>query len=254
MQKVISWNVNGIRASEKKGFYDYLKSTGADVFCVQETKAHPDQLKKRFIEPVGYHSYWASAEKKGYSGVAIYSKVEPKSVEFLGEEAFDNEGRVLIAEFEGYVVLNCYFPNSQEAGKRIDYKIAFCDAILERCQTLAAEGKQVLLCGDYNVAHKAIDLANPKRNEKNPGYLPEERAWMDKFTTSGFVDTFRMFNQEPENYTWWSYRFKAREKNVGWRIDYHCVNEGFKDKVITSTILSDVMGSDHCPVCIELDI
>ena len=159
-----------------------------------------------------------------------------------------------MAIFGDLVVISAYFPNSQDAGARLPYKLAFCDAILEFCNKLVSEGKNIVLCGDYNIAHKPIDLANPKNNEKNPGYLPEEREWMTKFTSSGYVDTFRHFCPEPNQYTWWSYRFKAREKNIGWRIDYTCVNEGFLPKVLSSTILADVLGSDHCPVKIQLDI
>lgn len=248
MAQIISWNVNGIRAVAKKGFHDWFQSESPDMLCLQETKAHPDQLDTSLLEVPGYHSYWASAEKKGYSGVAVYSKNEPLNVSFLGNDNFDREGRVLEVDCGDFVVLNCYFPNSQAAGARLDYKLAFCHGILARCDELRAAGKNIVLCGDYNIAHKPIDLKNPKSNEKNPGYLPEERAWMDIFTGKGYVDTFRMFNQDPGHYTWWSYRFRAREKDIGWRIDYHCVNPEFQDRVESSTILKDVMGSDHCPL------
>lgn len=259
MQKIISWNVNGIRAVEKKNFIPWLLSTNADVVCLQETKAHKGQLSPELLCPQNtdgssYFSYFASAKKPGYSGVAIYSKKEPDCISLMGNEEFDDEGRTLCAHYGNTVVISAYFPNSQEAGARLDYKLGYCKAMLELCDTFVKEGKNILLCGDYNIAHKPIDLANPKTNEKNPGYLPEERAWMDLFTSSGYVDTFRYFNEEPHNYTWWSYRFKAREKNIGWRIDYHCVNEGFLPKVQNSEILASVMGSDHCPVSITLDI
>ena len=253
MFSVISWNVNGIRAVEKKGFINWVKSTDADVICIQETKANPGQLSPNLLNAGGYKSYFSSAKKAGYSGTAIYSKTEPDKIEKLGLEEFDDEGRIVAATFKNLVVISAYFPNSQEGGKRLGYKLAFDDAILEYCQKIVADGKNVLLCGDYNVAHKPIDLANPASNEQNPGYLPEEREWMTKFTSSGFVDTFRHFCSEPNQYTWWSYRFNAREKNIGWRIDYTCVNESFLKAVKSSTILSDVTGSDHCPVKIELD-
>lgn len=254
--KIISWNVNGIRAVEKKGFKEWLLASGADVVCIQETKAHPGQLAPELLSPSGegveYKSYFHSAKKPGYSGTAIYSKTEPDSVEPMGDERFDDEGRVTIAKFGKLAVISAYFPNSQEAGARLDYKLAFCDAMLKKCDELVSAGFDIVLCGDYNIAHKPIDLANPKTNEGNPGYLPEERAWMDTFTSAGYVDTFRHFCAEPKMYTWWSYRFHAREKNVGWRIDYQCVNPSFIDKVKSSTILADVMGSDHCPIQIEI--
>ena len=233
--KIITWNVNGIRAVEKKDFCKWLSECGADVVCIQETKAKPEQLSENLISPEGYKSYWASAVKPGYSGTAIYSRTEPDKVEVLGDERFDSEGRVLIAYF----------------GK-LDYKLAFCDVMLKKLDVLVADGFDIVLCGDYNIAHKAIDLANPKTNEGNAGFLPEERAWMDKFTASGYVDTFRHFCQEPAMYSWWSYRFHAREKNVGWRIDYANVNERLLPKVKSCIINSDVFGSDHCPVTIEL--
>ena len=253
MFSVISWNVNGIRAVEKKDFVKWISNCASDVVCIQETKAHPGQLSPVLLNAGGYKSYFSSAKKTGYSGTAIYSKIEPDSVEFLGDERFDDEGRVLAATYGSLVVISAYFPNSQEGGKRLDYKLAFDDAILDFCKKIVSDGKHILLCGDYNVAHKPIDLANPQSNEKNPGYLPEERAWMDKFTSSGFVDTFRHFCAEPNQYTWWSYRFNAREKNIGWRIDYTCVDEAFLPCVKSSSILSDITGSDHCPIKIELD-
>lgn len=261
--KIISWNVNGIRAVEKKGFIDWLTQTDADVVCIQETKANPGQLSPELLSPKTadggiYKSYFSSAKKPGYSGTAIYSKTEPDSVENLGNTLFDDEGRVTIAKYiksesEKLAVISAYFPNSQDAGARLDYKLGFCQAILEKCDALVSEGFNIVLNGDYNIAHKPIDLANPKSNEHNAGYLPEERAWMDTFTSSGYVDTFRHFCKEEKKYTWWSYRFHAREKNIGWRIDYQCVNKTFLPHVKQSVILADVLGSDHCPILIELD-
>lgn len=253
MKTVISWNVNGIRAVQGKGFLDWLGTAAPDVCCLQETKALPGQLDAELLEPAGYRSLWHSAERKGYSGVAAYVRREPLSVEPLGTPEFDLEGRTMILEYPGVSILNCYFPNSQEAGARLDYKLAFCDAILDKCRELVGRGRHIVLCGDYNIAHQPIDLANPRQNEKNPGYLPEERAWMTKFLAAGFVDTFRQFCAEPNQYTWWSYRFHAREKNIGWRIDYHCVDQALAPRVRQSRILPDVTGSDHCPVFIELD-
>ncbi len=252
MKTVVSWNVNGIRAVEKKGFLDWLSAESPDVLCLQETKAHRGQVTEALTDPVlpggSWKSWWSSAKKAGYSGTAIYSKTEPLDVRTLGVPEFDDEGRVVMAEFPEAVVISAYFPNSQEAGARLGYKLAFCDAILEACDSLVSSGKNVILCGDYNIAHKPIDLANPKANEGNPGYLPAERAWMDRFVAKGYIDTFRAFCDEPKRYTWWSYRFHAREKDIGWRIDYECVNPAFMDRVVSSTILKDVTGSDHCPI------
>jgi len=252
--RILSWNVNGIRAADRKGFFDYLKEQSPDILCVQEVKAHTDQLNNRFIQPDGYNSYWNTAEKKGYSGVAVYAKREPDNIKEMGIAKFDDEGRLLILEYPEFVLFNGYFPNSQGPGLRVDYKIEYCDAILELCNSYVQSGRNVLVSGDYNIAHTEIDLARPKQNQESAGFLPEERQWMTKFLDNGYTDTFRMFNKEPGNYTWWTYRFKAREKNIGWRIDYHCVNEGFNDKVKKSEILSSVMGSDHCPISIDLDV
>jgi len=249
---IISWNVNGIRAAEKKGLYEWLQTESPDILCLQETKAQEEQLGEKFFKQKGYIPYFMSAEKKGYSGVAVYTKGKPISIRNLNIEEFDNEGRTIVLEYKNFTLINCYFPNSQSEGKRLGYKTGFNEAVHSLCKTLVKEGKNIVLCGDYNVAHKAIDLTHPKANVKNPGYLPEEREWMDKFIDSGYVDTFRMFNTEPENYSWWSYRTNAREKNAGWRIDYFCVNKEFKKKVKSADILKHVMGSDHCPVQVVL--
>ena len=252
--KILTWNVNGIRAVEKKDFCTWLDNCGADVVCIQETKAKPDQLSDNLINPPKYKSFWASAVKPGYSGTAIYSKTEPEKIELLGDSRFDDEGRTIMAFFGKFVVISAYFPNSQDAGARLDYKIAFCDCMLERLNKLVAQGYDICLCGDYNIAHKPIDLKNPKTNEGNAGYLPEERAWMDKFLSAGYCDTFRHFCQEPDQYSWWSYRFHAREKNVGWRIDYANVNQKLLPKVESCVIRQEVFGSDHCPVEININI
>lgn len=254
MQRIISWNVNGLRAIQKKGFVEWLRGSNADCVCLQEVKAEPTQLDAELLEVPGYRLEMYPAVRKGYSGVATYYRQEPLSIEKLGCGEFDQEGRVMILEYPDFSLLNCYFPNSQEAGARLDYKLAFCAAILEKCRELVLCGKNLVLCGDYNIAHKEIDLARPKENVTSPGFLPEERAWMDVFTSAGFLDTFRMFHPEPEQYTWWSYRARAREKNVGWRIDYHCVNEAFRSRVLGAGILASVTGSDHCPVTVTLDL
>ncbi len=249
--KCISWNVNGIRAVEKKGFIEQLQNFDADVIGIQETKAQAEQLSDTLKNIPGYNSYWHSAERKGYSGVAIYSRITPLAVHYgLGDTEFDCEGRVLTLEFTDCYVINIYFPNSGEELKRLDFKLRFNDRLLSFAQGLEKQ-KPVILCGDFNVAHKEIDLKNPKANVKSAGFTPEERAWMDSFVAAGFVDTFRIFNQEPDQYTWWSYRFSARAKNVGWRIDYFCVSGGARERVKSAAILPEVMGSDHCPVELE---
>lgn len=254
-KKIISWNVNGIRAIEKKGFLEWLFTESPDILCLQETKAKKEQLGINLLEPsssnISYKTYWSSAVKSGYSGVAIFSKEEPKDVRCIGIREIDDEGRVLIADYSGFSLISAYFPNSQEAGVRLSYKLFFCDELLKICNKIK-EKNPIILCGDYNIAHKPIDLSNPERNQGNPGYLPEEREWMTSFIEAGYKDTFRHFCDLPEMYTWWSYRFHSREKNIGWRLDYACVNESFIENVSLSTIMKDVMGSDHCPIKIEI--
>jgi exodeoxyribonuclease-3 len=256
---VLSWNVNGIRAAEKKGFVKWISEEGADMICLQETKARPEQLSGDLIHPPckkgkkPYLSFWASAKRPGYSGTAIYSRIQPLDVKGLGIGEFDDEGRVLQAEFADFTLISAYFPNSQDAGARLGYKLDFCAAILELCNGYAAKGRHFVLSGDYNIAHTAIDLARPRENEGNAGYLPEERAWMDVFTAAGHVDTFRHFHPgEKGHYSWWSYRGGARDRNVGWRLDYHCVDRGFLPRVLSSVIRNEVEGSDHCPVELRL--
>jgi len=252
--RIISWNVNGIRAIEKRGFFEWLTKEDPDILCLNETKAEPGQLAPHFINPPGtkYTSFWASAKKKGYSGVAIYTKVQPENVRFMGKAEFDDEGRVLVADYKDFTLIAAYFPNSQDERKRLHYKLAFNDAMLKLCKSIVKKGRHFLLCGDYNVAHTPIDIARPKQNENSAGYLPEEREWMDSFLAAGFVDTFRYFHpEEPGHYSWWSYMGTARERNVGWRIDYHCVDKGFLPRVKSSIIRPEIHGSDHCPVEIE---
>ncbi|MFP4268447.1 MAG: exodeoxyribonuclease III [Spirochaetaceae bacterium] len=251
---ISSWNVNGIRAAHKKGLLDYMMGEEADIVCLQETKAKPEQLTEELVSPEGYTSYFSSAEKGGYSGVAVYTRETPLSVSQLGVNEYDSEGRALVLEYPEFVLINGYFPNSQSEGARLDYKLGYCNTVLELSNSLVGEGKNVIICGDYNIAHREIDLARPKQNEGNPGYLPEERAWMSSFLDAGYIDTFRMFTSEGGHYTWWSYRTRGRERNVGWRLDYFCVNEAFKDRVQSSEIRSEVMGSDHCPVVLKIHL
>ncbi len=250
--KIVSWNVNGIRAATKNGMWTWFKKYKPDILLLQEIKALPEQVEKEILNPAGYNSIWMPAEKKGYSGVAAYFKEAPLNADKMGIPEFDSEGRVQILKWKNFSILNAYFPNSQEAGKRLTYKLGFCDEILKIGQDYRKKKKNLIICGDYNIAHKPIDLKNPKSNEKNPGYLPEEREWMTKFLDSGFVDIFREFEPGPDHYTWWSYRMNARERNVGWRIDYHCANQEFLAQVKKIKILNQVMGSDHCPVMLEV--
>jgi len=214
-----------------------------------------DQIEKDFFNPAGFQSYWCCAERKGYSGVATYSKIAPDNVEYgFGIEHFDNEGRILITKFPQFTLLNIYFPNGKRDQERLDYKMAFYDATLDFCNDLREKGEKLVVSGDYNTAHKEIDLANPKENEKNSGFLPIERAWLDTFVANGYVDSFRLFHDEPDQYSWWTYRFKAREKNIGWRIDYHFVSDDLVSAVKDAFIMPEVMGSDHCPVGVELEL
>lgn len=256
--KIISWNVNGIRAIAGKGLFEWMSASDADVICLQETKAKPEQLTKEFfsVPALGgdaYAPFFASAQRPGYSGVAVYSRKTPLSVCPLGIDEFDSEGRYLEADFGKVLVISAYFPNSQEAGARLDYKLRYCEAVLARLNQLVASGRNIVLCGDYNIAHTPIDLARPESNEENPGYLPEERAFMTKFLAAGYIDTFRYLNPDSrERYTWWSYRMRAREKNVGWRIDYACINQSFVSELQSADILDQITGSDHCPVSVNL--
>lgn len=253
--KLVSWNVNGIRAASKKDeFWDWFDNTDADIINFQEVRATKDQIPKKLAELDGFHKSFNEAEKKGYSGVGTLSKIEPDEVTLgLGVEEFDSEGRVLKIEYPDFVLFNIYFPNSGYEAKRLDFKIGFCDELLKQLISLKNEGKNIVITGDYNIAHHPIDVYNPKNCEGKSGYLPEERAWLDELEKAGFVDTFRMFDEGENNFTWWSYRFKARERNSGWRLDYFYVNEEMKDKVLAAKILSEVYGSDHCPVTLELD-
>ena len=248
--KFISWNVNGLRACVQKGFLDFFNSIDADFFCIQESKLQAGQID---LDLPGYHQYWNYAEKKGYSGTAIFAKNEPLSVSYgIGIEEHDKEGRVITLEYDNFYLVTCYTPNSQNELKRLSYRMQWEDDFREYLKALDAQ-KPVVLCGDLNVAHNEIDLKNPKTNRKNAGFSDEERAKMTELLGSGFTDTFRYFYPDAEGiYSWWSYRFKAREKNAGWRIDYFCVSDSLKNRLEDAKILTDIMGSDHCPV--ELDL
>jgi len=251
--RILSWNVNGIRAVEKKGFLKWLNDESPDILCLQETKAHPDQLGDALKNPEGYRVYWSSAERKGYSGVGTYTRQEPVKVSHgFGIERFDSEGRILITEYPGFTLFNIYFPNGKMNAERLRYKMDFYNACLEYLESLRKEGGKLVICGDYNTAHKEIDLAHPKENSKVSGFLPVEREWMDKLVAYGYADTFRRFNQEPGQYSWWDFKSRARERNIGWRIDYFFVSENLADSVTSAFIMQQVEGSDHCPVGIDL--
>lgn len=246
MKKFISWNVNGLRACIDKGFMDYLKTSDADVFCMQETKLQEGQID---MVVSGYYQYWNYALKKGYSGTAVFTKEKPISVKYgIGIEEHDNEGRVITLEYEEYYLVTVYTPNSKRELERLSYRMSWEDSFRGYIKELD-KTKPVIFCGDFNVAHKEIDIKNPKSNRKNAGFTDEERGKMTQLLDEGFIDTFRYFYPDKEGaYTWWSYMFKAREKNVGWRLDYFCVSERLKDKLEDSIIRSDILGSDHCPV------
>lgn len=251
MTKMISWNVNGLRAVVGKGFLDIFREIDADIFCLQETKLSEGQIE---LDLPGYHQYWNYARKKGYSGTAIFTRQEPLAVTYgIGLEEHDQEGRVITAEYPGYYVVTCYTPNSQNELARLDYRMTWEDAWLAYLKGLEKK-KPVVFCGDLNVAHKEIDLKNPRTNRRNAGFTDEERDKFTRLLEAGFVDTFRYFYPDQEGiYSWWSYRFRAREKNAGWRIDYFCVSEALKDRLKGAAIHTGIMGSDHCPVELVLE-
>lgn len=250
--KLATWNVNGIRAAWDKGFAKWFQDLSADIVCLQEVKAQPEQLIEEMRQPKGYEAIWHPAQKKGYSGLVVLTKKAPLSVAKLGMKKFDEEGRVLVCEFPDFTLINAYFPNSQRDHARLGFKLEFCDAMLTLMNSLRAAGKNLLVCGDFNIAHKEIDLKNPKQNQDNAGFLPQERQWMDRVVSSGYVDTFRKFNPGPEQYTWWSYRPTIRERNIGWRLDYFVANGEFSDRLKRVEHQPQVLGSDHCPVLLEL--
>ena len=249
-----SWNVNGIRAAWKKGFRDFLDADKPDILCVQETKIHEDQLTDDLRAPAGYRSFWNAAERRGYSGVATYTRDEPRrvAVEF-GSPVLDSEGRIVHTEHDDFHLLNVYFPNGKMGPDRLAHKLRFYEEFLRLAQALRRQGKGVVICGDVNTAHTEIDLAHPRENEKTSGFLPEERAWVSRLVARGYHDTFRLFTSEPGHYTWWDMKSGARQRNIGWRIDYFFVSEELRPRVRAAGIRPDVLGSDHCPVTLTLE-
>lgn len=256
-RKIFSWNVNGIRAWHKKGAMDDLLALNPDIFCLQETKAHPDQLSEDILEPKGYTSYFDwSKTRKGYSGVAIYTKEEPlEVVAGMGNKALDQEGRLLTAFFEGWVLITGYFPNGGGGEERLKYKLKFYKAFLKYINKLREDGYQIIFCGDINTAHQAIDLARPKNNEKNTGFLPIERKWIDDVVANGYQDTWRITHPETiDRYSYWDMKTRSRERNVGWRIDYFFIDDSLVPQLRDAKIHDQILGSDHCPVSIDINI
>jgi len=253
--QIVSWNVNGVRAVYKKGFMEWFLKEQPDILCIQETKAWKEQLVEELRNPREYFSYFGEAERKGYSGVALYSRTEPVHVSSsFGDGRFDTEGRTLMADYGDFVMFNVYFPNGKASKERLRYKMDFYDAFLDHVRGLLEKERKVVVCGDVNTAHREIDLARPRENEKVSGFLPEEREWIDRFIDSGFTDTFRMFNDQPGQYTWWDMKTKARDRNIGWRIDYFFVSNDLTSAIRSAGILSEVQGSDHCPIDIKLSL
>ena len=256
MLRLYSWNVNGIRAAQSKGLLEWIHTTQPDVLCLQETKAHPDQIDEALRDPDGYHSYWAwSSVKKGYSGVALYSKIAPRDVQIgLGIAEYDQEGRTIIADYGDFVLIGAYFPNGSRDHSRVPFKMAYKAAFLAYTERLRAEGRPVIFCGDVNTAHRPIDLARPGENQNTTGFLPEERVWLDQVTARGYVDTFRdLHPDEPDHYTYWNYWGNARPRNIGWRIDYFFITPDLRQRVISADVHPEVMGSDHCPISLTLE-
>lgn len=252
--KIISYNLNGIRSAASKGLFDWLETEQPDVFCIQESKAQPEQIDTLRMQELGYRSFIHSAEKKGYSGVAIFTRVEPDRVVVgMQNPKYDCEGRVIRADFGDITVVCVYIPSGTTGGIRQEFKMEFLEDFLVWIKRLREERPNVIICGDYNICHHPIDINHPEWQVGVSGFLPEEREWMDRWEASGLVDSFRLFNQQPEQYSWWSYRFGARERNAGWRIDYHWVSDTIKDRIQDATILSDVIHSDHCPVSLIIN-
>lgn len=254
MPKIITYNVNGIRAAMSKNWLDWLNAVNPDIVCLQETKASPGQLETGIFEDAGYHHYWHSAEKKGYSGVAIFTKNKPDHVEIgCGIDHIDAEGRIIRADYGDKSVMSVYIPSGSSGDERQAYKMEWLDEFYDYIQNLKKQRPNLLICGDYNICHKPIDIHNPVANANSSGFLPEEREWMSKFINSGFIDSFRYFNQQPHQYTWWSYRANARAKNLGWRIDYIMVSQNLEKNLKRAVILPEAKHSDHCPMLLEID-
>ena len=253
--KIISYNVNGLRAAIGKGFLEWLKDLDPDIICIQETKMQEDQLDKLAIEALGYHQYWNMAIKKGYSGVGILTKKKPNNFSSgMGIEKYDREGRVIRLDFDDFTLVNSYFPSGSSGDERQAFKMDYLKDMQVYIDSLKKERPYIILCGDYNICHKPIDINHPERHKKSSGFLPDERAWMDNFIESGFVDSFREYDKDPEKYSWWSYRANSRAKNMGWRIDYHMLTESLRPRLKNAGILPDVKHSDHCPVWVELEL
>lgn len=252
--KIISYNVNGIRAALKKDFVGWLKEENPDVVCLQETKANKEQVEIEEIEALGYETFWFSAQKKGYSGVAIFTKIKPDQVVYgMGIEKYDFEGRMIRVDFGDITLINSYFPSGTTGGVRQDFKEDYIADIQIFTDKLRKERPNIILCGDYNICHTDIDIHNPKKQQKTSGFLPHERQWVSDFLTSGFIDSFRAFHKEPHRYSWWSYRAGSRPKNLGWRIDYQMVSTALEERMKSADILDEIVHSDHCPICLEID-
>ena len=252
--KILTYNVNGIRAALRKDFSSWLKAVNPDIICLQEIKANPEQFEASVFTDLGYHCFWNPAEKKGYSGVAILTKTKPQHVEYdCGIEEIDFEGRILRADFDRFSVMSAYFPSGSSGDIRQEFKMKFLTQFQNYVNVLKKDFPNLVISGDYNICHKAIDIHNPQRNKNTSGFLPEEREWMSEFISSGFTDSFRHLNPEPHNYSWWSYRANARAKNLGWRIDYNMISENLLSNLSRSAILSQAHHSDHCPVLVELE-
>ncbi|MCJ7443430.1 MAG: exodeoxyribonuclease III [Methanotrichaceae archaeon] len=250
--RLFTWNVNGLRAICRKGFLDWLQTERPDILCIQETKLLENQVPPELKSIPNYHSFFSFSNKKGYGGVGLFTRNKPASINFRLPVDFDDEGRSIVADYGKFILFNIYFPNGKASKERLKYKFEFYDVFLSAVNNLKSQGKKIVICGDVNTAHKEIDLSRPKQNEKVSGFLPEERAWIDKLVSSGFLDTFRLFHDKGGHYSWWDLKTRARERNVGWRIDYFFVSDKLEDQVRSAFILKEVAGSDHCPVGIEL--
>jgi exodeoxyribonuclease-3 len=255
MKRIITYNVNGIRAALTKNWMEWLNESDADIVCIQEIKAHPEQLNVKIFEDAGFHHYWYPAQKKGYSGVAILTKQKPDHVQYgMGIDKYDQEGRFIRADFGDVSVVSVYMPSGSSGDERQAFKMVWLNDFTNYVNQLKQERAKLIICGDYNICNKAIDIHNPKSNANTSGFLPEEREWFDSFLDSGFIDSFRVFNQQPHEYTWWSFRANARAKNLGWRIDYNIVTENLKDKLKGAKIIPNAMHSDHCPCALDIEI